>query len=93
MKKSLLQNTAALNFTPQSYEPGLANRTEAAIFSGTLYAATGLIEQALKMQSRSAVLLLTGGDATLISQHLSQPFLMEPDLVLKGLAIFSHSDL
>lgn len=91
MKKSLLQNTAALDFTFQSYEPGLANLTEAAIFSGTLYAAVGLIEQALKTQTAAAVLLLTGGDAQIISSHLSHSFIIEPDLVLKGLSIFSHS--
>lgn len=93
MKKALLQNTAALNFSSQSYQAGLANLTEAAIFSGTLYAAVGVIEQALKMQTVPAVLLLTGGDAMLIGRHLSQPFIIEPDLVLKGLSIFSHLNL
>lgn len=91
MKKSLLQNTAALSFSRQPYKVGLANITEPAIFSGTLYAAVGLIEQALKTQAASAVLLLTGGDAEIISSQLSQPFMIEPDLVLKGLSIFSHS--
>lgn len=91
MKKSLLQNTATLNFSPHSYKPELANLTEAAIFSGTLYAAVGLIEQALKTQADSAVLLLTGGDAQIISLHLSHSFIIEPDLVLKGLSVFSHS--
>jgi type III pantothenate kinase len=93
MKKALLQNTAALNFSQQSYQVGLANRTEAAIFSGTLYAAVGLIEQALKMQTVSAVVLLTGGDAALIGAHLSQTFITEPDLVLKGLSIFGRTEL
>lgn len=93
MKKSLLQNTAALNFSHQPYKVGLANLTEPAIFSGTLYAAVGLVEQALKTQTVPAVLLLTGGDALLISQHLSQPFIIEPDLVLKGLSIFSDLNL
>jgi type III pantothenate kinase len=93
MKKSLLQNTAALNFSSEKYHPELATMTEAAIFSGTLYAAVGLIEQALKTQTGSAVLLLTGGDAAAISPYLSQPSLIDSDLVLKGLAIFSHCDL
>lgn len=91
MKKSLLQNTAALDFTAQAYQPGLANFTEAAIFSGTLYAAVGLIKEALKTHTTSAVLLLTGGDAEIISSQLSYSFIIEPDLVLKGLSIFSHS--
>ncbi len=91
MKKSLLQNTAALDFTAQAYQPELANFTDAAIFSGTLYAAVGLIEQALKTQTAPAVLLLTGGDAKIISSQLSPSFIIEPDLVLKGLSIFSDS--
>ena len=93
MKKSLLQNTAALNFSAQTFELGLANFTEAAIFSGTVYAAVGLIEQALKTQTTEVVILLTGGDAELVSQQLQQPLIIEPDLVLKGLSIFSHLDL
>lgn len=92
MKKSLTQNTAALNFSAQTYSLKLADMTEAAIFSGTLYAAIGLVEQALKTQIDSAVLLLTGGDAPLISPHLSQSCVLETDLVLKGLSIFSHSN-
>lgn len=91
MQKSLLQNTANLRLSEQVYGAGLANLTEAAIFNGTLYAAVGLIEQALKMQPSSAVLLLAGGDAEIISAHLSPPFIVESDLVLKGLAIFSDS--
>ena len=91
MQKSLLQNTAYLPLSEPAPIIGLANLTESAIFSGTLYAAVGLIEQALKMQQTPAVLLLTGGDATLVGAHLSLPFIIEPDLVLKGLSLFSRA--
>jgi type III pantothenate kinase len=93
MKKSLAQNTRALDFSAQHYPPQLANFTQGGIFSGTLYAAVGLIEQVLKQQSAPAMLLLTGGDADLISRHLSQTAVVDPDLVLKGLSIVTHHSL
>lgn len=92
MKNALLQNTANLNFNPQAYPLGLANSTDAAIFNGTLYAAVGLIEQALKAQTDSAVLILTGGDAALVYPHLQQTAILEPNLVLKGLSISSKAE-
>ncbi len=93
MKKSLAQDTNALDFSRQHYPPQLANFTQGAIFTGTLYAATGLIEQVLKQQSAPAMLLLTGGDAHLLQRHLAQPAVVDPDLVLKGLAIVTHHSL
>lgn len=89
MKKALSQNTAALNYSWQNYPLGLANFTEGAIFTGTLYAAVGLIEQAVVTQATKAMIVLTGGDAELISPHLSHhSIIVDPDLVLRGLAIF-----
>jgi len=87
MKKSLTNNTAKLNFSSQTYPAQLATFTDAAIFTGTLYAAVGLIEQTLKQQPAPAMLLLTGGDALLIAAHLSQSVIIDPDLVLKGLSL------
>lgn len=89
MKKSLTQNTAALNISTQTYLPELANFTEAAIFTGTLYAAVGLIEQALKTKPANAKIVLTGGDAELIRMNLLRhTVIIDPELVLKGLATF-----
>ncbi len=93
MKTSLLQNTAALEMVEDEHDTGLANHTEAAIFSGTLYAATGLVEQALKSRDAKAVLVLTGGDAELMAKHLPHSVIVEPDLVLKGLAVLIHEHL
>lgn len=87
MKKSLTRNTAKLNFSSQTYPAQLATFTEAGIFTGTLYAAVGLIEQTLKQQPAPAMVLLTGGDALLIAAHLSCPVIIDPDLVLKGLSL------
>jgi type III pantothenate kinase len=92
MKKSLLQNTAALEFSNTQYALELAVQTDAAIFSGTLYAGIGLIEQAIKQRSGAAVLLLTGGAALAVSPYLSCPVQIEQDLVLMGLSIFCDAD-
>lgn len=84
MKKSLCQGTEALPFSETSHAFGLANCTEAAIYSGTLMAAIGLIEQVLTKQPDTQ-LILTGGDAELIAGQLGTAAIVEPDLVLRGL--------
>jgi type III pantothenate kinase len=84
MKKSLGQGTEALPFSETSHVFGLASCTEAAIYSGTLMAAIGLIEQVLTKQPNMQ-LILTGGDAELIADQLDIASIVEPDLVLRGL--------
>ena len=89
MKQSLARGTNALPFTMTDYELKPANNTEAAIYSGTLWAAVGLIEQVLAKQSSPFTVLLTGGDAQLIAQYLSVGCVVDADLVLRGLAIIA----
>lgn len=84
MKKSLGQGTEALPFSETSHVFGLASYTEAAIYSGTLMAAIGLIEQVLTKQPNMQ-LILTGGDAELIAEQLGVASIVDPDLVLRGL--------
>ncbi|MEI6706608.1 MAG: type III pantothenate kinase [Methylococcales bacterium] len=86
MKKSLAHGTDALPFSDTSYPLEAANFTEAAIYSGTLLAAVGLIEQVLAKHGNVSV-ILTGGDAALIAPHLSIKAIVDPNLVLRGLAI------
>lgn len=88
MKKSLGQGTAALVFSEASrtFPPSPANCTEAAIYSGTLVAAIGLIEHVLSKQAVNAQLILTGGDAELIAGKLDVAAVVDPDLVLRGLS-------
>jgi pantothenate kinase, type III len=91
MRKSLGQETEALPFTEtnpafnRTRQPSLANNTESAINSGVLIAAIGLIEHVLSKQAKNTRLILTGGDAELIAGHLTTAFIVEPDLVLRGL--------
>jgi len=90
MKKSLAAGTAALAFDNTRYPLEAANFTEAAIYSGTLLAAIGLIEQVLAKQTDVLSVILTGGDAALIAPHLSVTPLVDADLVLRGLAIVAQ---
>lgn len=92
MKKSLAGGTNALPFSDTPYPLKAANFTEAAIYSGTLLAAVGLIEQVLSKQMNTPVVILTGGDAALIAPHLSVTPLVDADLVLRGLAIVAQSE-
>lgn len=87
MKKSLAQGTETLQFSETRHPPGLANYTEAAIYSGTLSASIGLIEHVLSKQPKNTQLILTGGDAQLIAEQLAFTPIIDPDLVLRGLLV------
>ena len=93
MKTALSTHTATLDFSEKNHSLSLATQTDEAIFSGTLYAAIGLIEQVINQQSPKIMLILTGGDAQIIAKNLSLPVVIEPDLVLKGLALLTQKYL
>lgn len=87
MKKSLLKGTVALRFNDSQYNASLANSTSAAIYSGTLIAAVGLIEHVIASLPEDCLLIMTGGDAQLVAEQLSCKPIIDADLVLRGLAI------
>lgn len=87
MKKALADHTAALKLDDSRYSLGPANYTEAAVYSGILTAAIGLIEHVFAAQSGNSLLILTGGDAELVAEHLVDQVVVDPDLILRGLAI------
>ncbi len=93
MKKSLAAGTEALDFYDAEYDFGPANFTQAAIYSGTLSAAVGLIAYVLNKQSNTMQLILTGGDAELVAAHLETKAIVDSDLVLRGLAIVVENRL
>jgi type III pantothenate kinase len=72
----------------------LGRSTEAAVSGGVLYAAVSLIDRVsldLKLElGNAASILLTGGDAIRILPLLSSKPDYDPDLVLKGLAVFAE---
>lgn len=92
MKQALARGTEQLMFNEKNYLPGLANHTEAAIYSGTLFAAAGLIEKVLNSQTTPCKLFLTGGDAPLLATQLNREFCIVPELVLQGLLAISKED-
>lgn len=87
MRQTLAHGTQALPFNEAVYPFGLARFTEAAIYNGTLSAAIGLIEHVLSTQANDSQLILTGGDAEIIAEHLTIQPIIDNDLVLRGLAI------
>ncbi|MFZ2169656.1 MAG: type III pantothenate kinase [Methylococcaceae bacterium] len=91
MRKSLGEGTEALQFHETDHVVGLANFTEAAIYSGTLSAAAGLIEHVLSRQTDTLHLILTGGDAGLIAPQLKGKLVIDTELVLRGLAIVADN--
>lgn len=87
MKKSLSAGTEALTFNESRYQLGPANATDAAINSGVLTAVIGLVEHVFAERPKTSTLISTGGDADLVSEHLVYKSIVDPDLVLRGLAI------
>ncbi len=90
MKESLAKGTENLQLSETAFPFGLATNTDAAIHNGTLSGACGLIEFVLKTQPDTTQLLLTGGDAEAIAAHISRLAIIDPDLVLLGLALMLH---
>ncbi|MEC4750147.1 type III pantothenate kinase [Methylomicrobium sp. Wu6] len=87
MKKSLSGGTEALGYDDSAFTAGPANHTAAAIYSGVLAAAAGLIEHVFSARSEHCGLLLTGGDASLIAGQLGCASRIDNDLVLRGLSL------
>lgn len=73
----------------------LGSSTAAGVDGGVLYAAVSLVDRLcadLRVElGKSTRLIMTGGDAERISALLSSQPVIEPDLVLKGLAVVARS--
>ncbi len=93
MKKSLAADTASLSLNTLKYRTDLANETNAAIANGVYLAALGLIDRVMQSFTGDYCLLLTGGDADIVAEAISMPFILDKELVLKGLAIYGAGAL
>jgi len=92
MKHSLFQGTEDLSIVDQAFSVGLSNNTESAVYSGTIFSAVGLIDKVVNDYTDCQTLVLTGGDAELLSQYLNCKVVLEPDFVLKGLSLYSRGE-
>lgn len=86
MKQALSTGTQQLPYSEQNYTAGWSNNTLAGIDSGTLFAACGLIERVIALQSFPVQLILTGGDAARIAEQLACACIVDDNLVLRGLS-------
>ncbi len=93
MRRSLAGGTHALPVADGDYQYALANETKAAIASGTLQAAVGLIDRCVRETTSQLGskprLLLTGGDALTIAPLLESPVELRPNLILEGLLVIA----
>ena len=95
MSGSLTGNTTGVHIVEKDNQDVslLGRSTEAGVSGGVLYTAVALIDRVcldLRAELGNTVnLLITGGDAERIRPLLSRPPDYDPDLVLKGLAVFA----
>jgi type III pantothenate kinase len=90
MKKSLAQGAENLEFFERQFPLGLADNTEAATYSGTLFSIVGLIEHVV-FKNPGFQLILAGGDAEAIDKELPLDAIIQVDLVLHGLAVVANA--
>lgn len=94
MVSSLMQNTSDIAMRAQQGEQGdafFADNTLGCVYQGSIHATVALIKAAharLRTMASPARLILTGGAAPRLQQHLSAPAQLLPDLVLRGLAAY-----
>ena len=91
LQESLAQKTPILDINIEAWSSLVAGcNSQEAISNGILTMVTGFAEFCYKQvgtEGNQVSWFLTGGDAELISEHLSWSHQMEKDLVLDGLAI------
>ena len=95
MQRALRGNAARLGDAGEVHVVEMADDTADAIESGTRLAAVALIERfvavAVKRLGAQPALVLTGGGAADLSEHLTPPCTVESQLVLAGLARLADS--
>ena len=96
MKQALVQGTEDLFFYDQQQQAGLSNSTNSAIYTGTLYAASGLISKTINDHCNCQTLVFTGGDADLLAnletKYNEFDIIIDPDFILKGLAVYCKEE-
>lgn len=91
MKNSLIAETAALSADNGTGLFALGATTADCIDNATLFAAVGMVEACLNRQLEDYQLILTGGDAGRLVDGFHRRFILDEQLVFKGLSIFCTS--
>jgi type III pantothenate kinase len=89
MREALARNTADLPNAVGQYQSQPTN-TDDAIVSGAIHATLGAIERLHATLDDDRLCLLSGGAASELASHLSLPHRLIDNLVLEGLARYSH---
>ena len=96
MQKALLTDTAGVRFGEAAGRPALGRNTQECVANGTLLAAAGFVERMVVMSREllgdQTVCVLTGGDAARLEPLLPFACRLEPDLVLKGMALVAGEE-
>lgn len=89
MMRAALGTLEALSGPAETYAGFFCNRTGAALSSGIVHSAAGLIRESMlraaMLLGAAPELLLTGGDAETLSPHIEAHHRVVPHLVLEGL--------
>ena len=88
MRSALARNTADLPFANGHYRTAPRN-TDDAIVSGSLHATLGAIERMRAVLNIEATILLSGGAAEQLAEHIKPPVRRIENLVLEGLARYA----
>lgn len=96
MRTSLQQKTQGINdIAPVETPDLLGNDTVSCVNSGVFYATSGFVNQMVDELGKTfdnggeLYIFITGGDVQYLLPHLNQDVHFEPELVLKGLALFA----
>jgi type III pantothenate kinase len=94
MKSTLLSNTSDIGEAGNNPKGFLGKCTADAVQNGAIHSITGLIERVIcelkKEHGELFQLILTGGDAELIKNHLNCDARLIGDLALKGLSVITR---
>ena len=97
MKKALLQQTHGVKISENNMGVSpFTDSTSAAVNHGVLMAAVGFIDRAVDAieteLGSEVVKIISGGDAPIVCEHSRHTFMHEPELVLKGLALYANEN-
>jgi type III pantothenate kinase len=87
---TLNRNTAQLPHVKEQFDGKLGKNTEGCINYGVIMSAIAIIEKTIRELDRKCCVILTGGDADVISSYLNLEHCVTDNLTLKGLRLLSE---